>query len=247
MNLEMLGLMRVKNEEKYLERTLAAVTFVDLIILLDDHSTDRTREIASSFRNVWVVPSMFSETHDEGRDRQFLAEMASKLKPKWIVALSGDEVLEPAAWEKFQQWRYTDVSVVEVKAINFWNDENTVRVDGHWSNQWRQVFWKWIAGLPLQYDRSHGSLPTAYPDRQTVRWIESNIGLWHLGFIEASRRRRNYDLYVSENPAMAKHSYNLIQGDPGGPTPEENWSGEPFRLQTVEAFLKETGQYTRSL
>src|SRR6266508_4116056 len=64
-----LGLYRVKNEDRWitmsLERTLEVA---DEVILLDDHSTDMTREIASGFKSVTVVRSPFSGV-DEARDR----------------------------------------------------------------------------------------------------------------------------------------------------------------------------------
>jgi len=126
-----LGLYRVKNEDRWiamsLERTLEVA---DEVILLDDHSTDMTREIAGGFRNVTVIRSPFSGL-DETRDKNYLLSIAFSRRPRWIVFLDGDEVL-------------TKRAVVEAKAaiargaggvwlfriVYLWNSENLERVDG---------------------------------------------------------------------------------------------------------------------
>src|SRR3990172_10021616 len=98
------GIYRVKNEERWigesLERTLL---IVDRIILFDDHSTDSTREIDRSMKNVTVVESPFSGL-DEARDKDHLLSLVLPLNPDWIVQLDGDEVLSGRAVEETRTW-----------------------------------------------------------------------------------------------------------------------------------------------
>lgn len=88
-------IMRVKNEEKYIGHSLASVEELGgKVIVLDDGSTDGTTAIVRSFPFVSYHWQLGMEM-DEGRDRTYLYKEALKLRPKWILTLDGDEVLEP--------------------------------------------------------------------------------------------------------------------------------------------------------
>jgi glycosyltransferase involved in cell wall biosynthesis len=75
------------NEEANLPRTLASVRFADEVIVIDSGSTDRTLEIAASFKNVTV----FSEPW-----KGFSAQKNSaidKCTSQWVLSLDADEEL----------------------------------------------------------------------------------------------------------------------------------------------------------
>ncbi len=78
------------NEEANLARTLKSVAWADEIVVLDSGSTDRTREIAESFRaKVFVEPW-----------KGFAAQKNSALQKAtgdWILSLDADEEVEPAS------------------------------------------------------------------------------------------------------------------------------------------------------
>ena len=77
------------NEEANLARTLASVAWADEIIIVDSGSTDRTREVAESFR-----AKFHSETW-----KGFAAQKNSALAKAtgdWILSLDADEEVEPA-------------------------------------------------------------------------------------------------------------------------------------------------------
>lgn len=77
------------NEEANLGRTLASVRFAEEVIILDSGSTDRTLEIARSFKNVKV----FSEEW-----KGFSAQKNSAIEKctgTWILSLDADEELSP--------------------------------------------------------------------------------------------------------------------------------------------------------
>ncbi len=77
------------NEEANLARTLASVTWADEIIVVDSGSTDRTREVAESFRAKFYVEPW---TGFASQKNSALAKAASD----WILALDADEEVEPA-------------------------------------------------------------------------------------------------------------------------------------------------------
>jgi glycosyltransferase involved in cell wall biosynthesis len=76
------------NEEINLGRTLASVQFADEIILVDSGSTDRTVEIAASFRaNVFHEP-----WRGFAAQKNFALERCTG---SWILSLDADEALTP--------------------------------------------------------------------------------------------------------------------------------------------------------
>jgi glycosyltransferase involved in cell wall biosynthesis len=77
------------NEEANLARTLASVAWADEIIVVDSGSTDRTRQVAESFRAKFVIEPW----------KGFAAQKNSALTKAtgdWILSLDADEEVEPA-------------------------------------------------------------------------------------------------------------------------------------------------------
>ncbi|WP_158944011.1 glycosyltransferase family 2 protein [Granulicella sp. S190] len=76
------------NEEANLARTLASVQFADEIIVVDSGSTDRTLEIAASFK-----AKLFLEPWQGfARQKNFAIERCTS---PWILSLDADETLTP--------------------------------------------------------------------------------------------------------------------------------------------------------
>jgi hypothetical protein len=232
---DFLGMMRVKNEEDFIEEVLESQDFCEKILVLNNHSTDRTKEIAQSFKNVEVIDTPYPDTYEEGRDQDYLCGWAMYYNPKWICRMQGDEVLERDIYKKLQP--YIDdptVQCLEVHSLNYWNDTKTLRVDGCVGRGYRQSFWRFPRTGPLTYDFMHCSLPQQL---EGIKKTQIGLALWHYGFMNESRR-----LYTSTlQKAADKNKLNdyrwATQGDPGGASKEENITGEPFRLQSVEDFL----------
>jgi glycosyltransferase involved in cell wall biosynthesis len=77
------------NEEANLARTLASVAWADEIVVVDSGSTDRTREVAESFRAKFCVEPW----------KGFAAQKNSALAKAtgdWILSLDADEEVEPS-------------------------------------------------------------------------------------------------------------------------------------------------------
>jgi len=84
------------NEEPNLPRTLASVAWADEIVVLDSGSTDRTREIAESFKAKFFCESW----------KGFAAQKNSALQKAsgdWILSLDADEEVEPALADEIRQ------------------------------------------------------------------------------------------------------------------------------------------------
>jgi len=94
----------VKNEEWILERFLdCAAQWADHIIVLDQCSTDRSREIAGRHRRVRLIVDD-DPCYDEARRQRTLIQAAREIEgPRLIMALDADEALSAdtmssAAW-----------------------------------------------------------------------------------------------------------------------------------------------------
>lgn len=209
--MKMLGLMRVKNEARWLEASLRSQWFCDHIIILDDNSTDETEAVCAEFDgSVTRIPKPYEKFHDEGADREFLAAEAAKYNPEWICSLSGDEVLFEDTWDLILPFLDIPTTyVIDVLNLHLWNDKYTVRTDGNWKDQYRQSFWRFKPGK-LTYQPDHCSLPDQITERPFTRCGARAL---HYGNLDPVNRMRRYKLYQT-------HGYEwpyLIQGDAGGP------------------------------
>ncbi|MDD5438888.1 MAG: glycosyltransferase family 2 protein [Candidatus Omnitrophica bacterium] len=75
-----------KNEEDNIARCLASAAWADEIVVVDDHSTDRTAVISRKFTDKVVTRSM----DIEGRHRNFAYGLA---RNAWVLSLDADEVI----------------------------------------------------------------------------------------------------------------------------------------------------------
>lgn len=73
-----------KNEEDNIQDCLKSVVWADEIILVDDESTDQTRDIAKKYTDKIFVKKM----ENEGRHRNWAYEQA---RNKWVLSLDADE------------------------------------------------------------------------------------------------------------------------------------------------------------
>ncbi len=85
-----------KNEEHNIEDCLKSVSWADEIIVLDDHSSDKTVEIAKRFTD-----KIFSRKMDiEGKHRNYAYSLA---KNNWVLSIDADERVSPELAEELRQ------------------------------------------------------------------------------------------------------------------------------------------------
>jgi len=90
---KLLATLLVKNEEDILEHTIKhhISLGIEAFIITDNNSTDKTKEIAHSFKEVFKVFDEPDETHHQEKHVTKMAHYACKFKPEWIVHLDADE------------------------------------------------------------------------------------------------------------------------------------------------------------
>lgn len=97
----------VKNEDWVLESFLdAASLWADIIIIADQHSTDKTEEIARSFSKVHYIKNDSSRYDEAYRQKLLLSEARKFGSGNFILALDADEILsanflESKEWDTF--------------------------------------------------------------------------------------------------------------------------------------------------
>jgi hypothetical protein len=115
------------NEEFILPYFLKHYSFCDLITLYDDHSSDRTLEIAKQFPNVEVIPR-------DKKDKPELDEMEmaeiynnaykSDRSYDWVIVTCPDEFLyHPNLLEKLEEYQKLGVTVPRTVGFDMWTDK----------------------------------------------------------------------------------------------------------------------------
>lgn len=194
--MRILGLMRVRNEARWLEACLRAQHFCDHIVILDDNSTDETAAICTEFNGmVSHVRKAWDHGYEEGLDRECLASIAKYHEPEWICSMDGDEVLLEDTWTRVEPLLDNpDVNVIDVLNLHLWDNPYQVRVDGAWRYQYRQRFWRFKQG-PLTYTKDHCSIPNEITERPFTR---AGVRMLHYGNMLEIDRKRRYERYKND-------------------------------------------------
>ncbi len=248
-----IGMLRVKNESRWIQRVLQAMLPVcDSIHLFDDHSTDETPRIAE-YLGVKVYRSEF-EGLDEQRDKQFLMGQiydsipaedqhftrGNPKAPYWALCLDGDEELIGNAGELLHNAASSDrAQSYSLRVLYAWNSETQIRVDGVYGDFRRPSLFRLMnRAFAFQTTPNGGNLHcSSIPQEMIAGFRPCEASLLHYGYLDAELRRRKYDWYNRVDPNnLAEDCYrHITQGDPGGVPAYRRlrWAG-PLELQPLE-------------
>ncbi len=233
-----LGLMRIKNEARWIGQSIESqLGICDKMLVLDDHSTDDTCAIVSSFGDRCVLaPSEFEEGTSEGRDKRFLLQHAIAVNPEWVLWIDGDEVLtKESTVIASEELSRADVVQYWLRMIYFWNDLTTIRVDGIFRDFGRPSLFR-VQGQ----DTSRFSIPAGSGTADLHNngncplglqgvGARSRMQLKHYGYLDREHRQRKYEFYNRVDPNNeSEDCYRHIMEIPGarhapGPTVLEHW------------------------
>lgn len=134
-------LIPVKNEEWILDQTLKnTAPYVDMVIVADQDSTDRTVEICKQFPNVKVIRNTFQGGHSN-KVRWLLLDEARKSEgDKLIICIDADEMISPKGIEEMKkiisEKRAEKGDVFKLRWIQLWKSMREYREEGFWTNGW---------------------------------------------------------------------------------------------------------------
>jgi glycosyltransferase involved in cell wall biosynthesis len=216
------GMMRIKNEARWIETVLrAAVQACDQVFILDDNSTDDTVEICRRQPKVTVYSSPFTGL-DEARDKNWLlTRIRAAMAPGWILAIDGDEeVRDPEAILKSVASGVSECYALQV--LYLWNRRDQMRIDGVYGRFWRPSLFRLRPTDSFRTTPNGGNFHCGNVPKEFAASRRCEAQLLHFGYMEAQDRRRKFDWYNQHDPnnELEQRYLHVIQGDPGGPAPQ---------------------------
>lgn len=107
----------VKNGEKHLEKVLEAVKEFGQVLVYDNGSLDKSKEIAKGFQNVFLLEGPFlgfGPTHNL---------VSSKAAYDWIFSLDSDEIMTFELLKEIDNLKLNDEAVYAVSRRNYFNNK----------------------------------------------------------------------------------------------------------------------------
>lgn len=222
---KIVGTYRVKNEERFIEKSLKSVLDIcSEIVIYDDGSTDNTVEICSSFDKVVDIQTQSNPSLNEVRDRNFLLQMGLKRKPDFILSVDGDEIFMPHAAEiLFEELEiiYPENNVFEFQFLTCWDNVDQIRFDGIFGNYWQKRLFRIKNQSPdLQFKNTanFGNLHCGSVPKNTIGFdnsIRSNVKIFHMASIDETLRQKKYEYYtkIDANSNLNDGYKHMISGE----------------------------------
>jgi glycosyltransferase involved in cell wall biosynthesis len=203
---KIVGTYRVKNEERFIEKSLKSVLDIcSEVVILDDNSTDKTVEICSSFDKVVDIQTVFHSTLNEVRDRNSLLQMGLKRNPDFILSVDGDEIFMPNAAEiLFEEIDilYPKNDVFQFQFLTYWDKTDQIRFDGIFGNYWQKRLFRTknqLSDLKFNDNTNPGNLHCGSVPKDVHGFekpIRSNVKIFHMASIDEKLRQQKYDYYT---------------------------------------------------
>ena len=201
---------RLQNVERWIKQSIESIyDFCDEIIILDDNSTDDTKNICTQFDKVVDIHTKTDSSFDEARDRNFLLNMALKRKPDVLLSLDGDEIFLPDSGKIIREEidiLYPDVQVFEFQLFTLWDNPIQIRFDGAFSSFWQKRMFRLkdqptdlrINESPYPGNLHCGSIPNNTMGIEHP--VRSNAKIFHCASLDESLRNEKYEWYISKDP-----------------------------------------------
>lgn len=213
------GLLRVKNEARWIERVIKSILPVtDRVVVLDDHSTDGTPELCEWLR-CEVFRSEFTDIH-EARDKDFLLAKLWELGAKvgdYCVMIDGDEALYKADIPAVKDAMSAGLPCCSMHIVYLWDREDQVRVD-RWYKEFRRPSLFRLTSRALAFQRTAfgGNFHCSSAPSQLLGMITPIAArLLHFGYLHREDRVRKYEFYnrVDPNNALEDRYRHMVIGD----------------------------------
>ena len=231
---EIVGIFLVKNEDFFIAWSLMnVVSFCDRIIVLDNESTDRTREILNEIKNQHDHVDLI-DVKNANDTQKYLSKYFGT--ETWVLGVDGDEIHDPIGLARlrsriqsgeFDQFWSVASSYLHVTKVSFRDSlvsgftsppakvglklYNFSSID-NWNSRWRKRERLHGKGLVFRdgYSRQH-----TYRFSHEENWDEADFRCLHLCFLQRSSTD-NERMYASKyssrkNPAESKRFRRLTR------------------------------------
>ncbi|MCF7865669.1 MAG: hypothetical protein K9M11_04145 [Candidatus Pacebacteria bacterium] len=200
--MKIVALLPVKNEGWVLDTYLSSLnSFCDLIVALDDGSTDNTLEILNKHNVVTVKNDYKGDNWAEHSMRQKLLEIGRENGGTHFVCLDGDEAFSSGF--RGEEARSTILNLKKGETLAFrwvtlWKSINTERIDEPWDNLYKDFVFCDDEKLEYKYKFMHVSRTPEYSDntpKKVIKVEDKNSVVLHFKFYNYSRTLYNLAWY----------------------------------------------------
>lgn len=230
------GAMRIKNEGRWIERCLRSLlACCDNVVILDDHSTDNTRDICKSFDRVAVYESPFN-TLNEVIEKNYLLDLIRPSCPEWVIMIDGDEEIPAHCVEIIQRAKGVRSVALAFQVLYLWDSPDQIRTDGVYSRFWRPSMFR-LTGHRFCVTNAAGGFHCGNVPIAQQRSAERLAGssLLHFGYMHREDRLRKYEWYNAQDPGNASEDFyrHVVIGDMFPPDSRFRHAG-PLKLAPLE-------------
>lgn len=226
-------LIPTKNEEWIIDSTLSNISkVVDMIIIADQNSIDKTREICKKYKNTSVIENNYSG--HSNKVRWLLLEKARKYGDgNLIICLDADEIISPEAITEMkreaEKHKMIDGVVFSLRWIQLYKDVHHHRNDGAWKNSWKNVAFIDKAGFN-EYKKENviNDHTSRVPDTMIGKTIKISYPILHFHFLAPNRNQikqawyRCTELVAGKRNAKRINNTYRVTFEPKNITPIKN-------------------------
>jgi glycosyltransferase involved in cell wall biosynthesis len=198
------GLLRVKNEARWIERAIVSICPIcDRILVLDDHSTDGTPEICAA-AGCTVFRSEFEGVR-EARDKDWLLARcweAGAAVGDCCLMIDGDEALHLDDVGELRKAIARGVICGSMRIVYLWDREDQARVDGVYRRFRRPSLFRLThRGLSFLRTGNGGEFHCSSVPADLLQFSEAlPVRLLHYGYMLGEDRIRKYNWYNQIDP-----------------------------------------------
>ena len=215
--MKVIVILPVKNEEWILNETLKNFSsFADQIIIADQRSTDKTREICSRFEKVKIIENPY-EGHSN-KVRWLLLDEARKIKGKKLfICLDADEFISPNFIKEIKNIGEKSSTPIAFSSLwlQLYDDGKKYRVDYHWKTNKKEFAWTDDGTVDCQRTEVINDQTSRIPTISTV--YEVSYPILHLQYLAQKRCEIKQAWYMCQeilkgvNPKKINNQYSVAK------------------------------------